>query len=117
MTETAYATAILAQGGAAPSPWPMLIFFVLLMVGMYFLTIAPQRKQEKKRQEMIAALQHGDEVMTNGGIYGTVANIKNDRITLKVNDTVRVDFSKNSIAAKIGKEGEQVTEPEKDGKK
>jgi len=104
-----------APSGPGGGGLTMLLPILLMIVGFYFLIIAPQRKQEKKRQAMIAALKNGDEVLTNGGLYGTVANVKNDRITLKVNDTTRMDFAKNAIAQRIPREGE--AEGEKNEKK
>ena len=60
--------------------FPIIIMFVL----MYFLMIRPEKKRKKKEQEMLAALKRGDRICTIGGIYGTIADIKDDTITLTV---------------------------------
>ena len=60
--------------------FPLIIVFVL----MYFLMIRPEKKRKKKEQEMLAALKRGDRICTIGGIYGTIADIKDDTITLTV---------------------------------
>ena len=60
--------------------FPLIIMFVL----MYFLMIRPEKKRKKKEQEMLAALKRGDRICTIGGIYGTIADIKDDTITLTV---------------------------------
>ena len=59
---------------------PLILMFVL----MYFLMIRPEKKRKKKEQEMLAALKRGDRICTIGGIYGTIADIKDDTITLTV---------------------------------
>ena len=60
--------------------FPLIIMFVL----MYFLMIRPEKKRKKKEQEMLSALKRGDRICTIGGIYGTIADIKDDTITLTV---------------------------------
>ena len=60
--------------------FPLIIMFAL----MYFFMIRPEKKRKKKEQEMLAALKRGDRICTIGGIYGTIADIKDDTITLTV---------------------------------
>ena len=64
------------------------LYVVLMMVGMilifYFLMIRPQRKKDKAVKDMLAALKPGDRICTIGGIYGTIASIKDETITLYV---------------------------------
>ena len=61
---------------------------IIMMVGMiaifYFMLIRPQRKKDKAVKDMLAALKPGDRICTIGGIYGTIASIKDDTITLYV---------------------------------
>ena len=66
--------------GLAGTLFPLIIMFVL----MYFLMIRPEKKRKKKEQEMLAALKRGDRICTIGGIYGTIADTKDDTITLTV---------------------------------
>ncbi len=61
-----------------------LIYVALLVVFFYFFLIRPQRKKEKKTKEMLDALKKGDRICTIGGIYGTIASIKDETITLYV---------------------------------
>ena len=68
---------ILYWGGTL---FPLIIMFVI----MYFFMIRPEKKRKKKEQEMLAALKRGDRICTIGGIYGTIADIKDDTITLTV---------------------------------
>jgi len=94
---------ILAQTGGSLGGIPMnLIIMGLLFVGMWFLLIAPQRKRQKEHAKMIESLQTGDEVMTNGGIYGTITNVKEDRFVIKIADNTRIEVNKSCIQTKIG---------------
>ena len=76
---------------------------LIMMVGvfalMWFLMIRPQRKEEKKRKEMLAALKKGDAVVTNGGILGSIANIKEDTVVLKVGDGTRLEVLRSAVTA------------------
>jgi len=62
------------QGGGLGGLGGMLPL-ILIVVVMYFLMIRPQRKRQKAHQEMVTALKTGDEVVTSGGIYGTVSGV------------------------------------------
>ena len=77
----------------------VLIFFV-----MYFLLIRPQAKQQKETARMQANLKKNDTVVTFGGIHGTVVNVKEDTVTLRVDDNVRLEVDKSGIA-RLVKEG------------
>ena len=101
---------ILAQAtagapGASPSPLPQFIFLGLLMAAMYFLMIAPQRKKQKELEKMIGGLQSGDEVMTSGGIYGTITNIKDDRFVIRISDATKIEVAKGFITSVAKKAG------------
>ncbi len=62
----------------------MVLSMAVLFVVFYFFLIRPQKKKEKKTKEMLDALKKGDRICTIGGIYGTIAGIKDDTITLTV---------------------------------
>ena len=79
------------------SSW-LLIIMLVVMVGLFFMSI-PQRKREKKVKEMLASIKPGDRVRTIGGIYGTVTSVKDDVITMSVGpDKVRLVFARGAIA-------------------
>lgn len=96
--------------GAAPAPggifsmMPLLVGVVLIM---YFLTIRPQQKRDKERQNMLNALKKGDEVVTTGGICGKVMAISDADVVLRVDDNVTIKFVRNAIAyvAKVDGDG------------
>ena len=77
-----------AAGAVATASWLDMIPTLLMMVAMvaifYFMLIRPQRKKDKAVKDMLAALKPGDRICTIGGIYGTIASIKDETITLYV---------------------------------
>lgn len=79
------------------------IFFIgqfLLIIGVfYFIVIRPQRNEQKKHQQMLASLQKNDEVVTASGIHGTVVNVKDKTVIVRIDDNVKVEMEKSSIAA------------------
>ena len=82
-------------GGGALTFLPFILIFVLF----YFLILRPQQKQTKKRNEMLAALKRGDEIITSGGIYGKILNIAEDgAVTLEISKGVNIKISRSAIA-------------------
>ena len=80
--------------------WGNLITLVLLFAGMYFLLIAPQQKKEKELQELMKKLKKGDQVITLGGIIGTVEKLTDDTAELRVSDKVTLTFQRSAIISK-----------------
>lgn len=79
---------------------------VLMFGAMYFLLIAPQRKKQKEHEKMLAALGNGDEVVTTGGIYGTITAVKDDRFVVRIGDNnAKVEVGKGFISAVVKKAG------------
>jgi len=84
-----------------------MLFPMLAIVAIFwFVMIAPQRKEQKKRKAMLEALSKNDEVMTSSGIFGRVANIQDDVVTLQVADSVRLRFHRSAIQNILGEDGE-----------
>lgn len=73
----------------------------------YFLVIAPANKQRKKTEAMLAALKKGDQVVTSGGIYGTVQGVDTETVILKIADNVKIKIAKSSVAGLAGEAGSQ----------
>jgi preprotein translocase subunit YajC len=89
----------------------MLIMFVII----YFLMIRPEQKKQKDRQSMIAAVKKGDKVLTIGGVYGIVGNVKDNSVMVKIADNTVVEFTKASISSVVSKgagDGTEKTEKE-----
>ena len=97
---------ILAQDGTGQSPlgamWPILLMFA----AMYFLIFAPQRKKQKEHKKMLDELGTGTEVVTSGGIYGTITNVKDDRFVMRIAEGTKIEIAKSSIANVIKKDSE-----------
>lgn len=96
----------LAQQAAPASPaggYGQLIFFGLLFAAMYFLMIAPQRKKQKEHEKMLAALSSGDEVVTSGGIYGTITNVKEDRFVIRIADNTKIEVGKSFVSTVVSR--------------
>jgi preprotein translocase subunit YajC len=105
------------QGGAPPvqSPIPgceqtggMFVPIILMFVIIYFVLLRPQQKQQKKHQAMLKALKKGDRVITNSGIFGTLAGLTESTATLEVAKNVHIKLLRGQIA------GLQPTEKEAD---
>ena len=92
-TFTILQTAQAAQGGG----WSMWIMLALIFVVMWFFMIRPQRKQQKELQNFRDSLMKGDKVVTVGGIYGTVAEIKENTVLIEVDNNVKIRVSKNAL--------------------
>ena len=83
---------------AAPSMMSTLLFPILLIVIMYFLMIRPQMKRQKDHRAMLDKLAKGDEVITSGGIAGTVAAIGESFVTVEVASGVQLRVQRAAIA-------------------
>ena len=76
----------------------MLISIIMVFAIFYFLMIRPQNIERKKLQKQLDALKKGDEVITTGGLHGTVANVRGTLVDIKVYEEVKLVFSKSAIA-------------------
>lgn len=105
MISTAFLTALRQTEPARPAGGSFLtalVPFILVFVIFYVLIILPQRKKQKKHLTMVENLKPGDRVITSGGIYGTVMGVQKDRIELKIAANVKIDITKNAVAAILG---------------
>jgi preprotein translocase subunit YajC len=92
--------ALLAQDTPqGPSAAMNIIPFICIGVIFYFLLIRPQAKRQKELQALVAALKTGDKVVTNSGIHGIIANVKEgNTLLLKIADNVKIEIDKSAIA-------------------
>jgi preprotein translocase subunit YajC len=86
-----------APAAQAGSQWSMWIMLALIFVVMWFFMIRPQRKQQKELQNFRDSLKKGDKVVTIGGIYGTVCEIKEDSVLIEVDNNVKIRVSKQAL--------------------
>lgn len=92
-------------GATGPGPQGgmgfMLLVYGLMAAGFYFLLIAPQRKKQKEHEKLIAALQSGDEIVTNGGIFGVITNVKEDRFVVRIADNTKIELGKGFVTTVV----------------
>ena len=86
-----------AQAAPQGGGWSMWVMLALIFVVMWFFMIRPQRKQQKELQNFRDSLKKGDKVVTIGGIYGTVAEIKEDSVLIEVDHNVKIRVSKQAL--------------------
>lgn len=82
---------------------PLILFGVVF----YFLLIRPQQKNQKMRKEMIASLKKGDKIVTIGGIIGTIKELREDDMTLRVGDNLDIKMMRYSVDRVTNEEGKQ----------
>ncbi len=102
---------VLAQA-AAPAPGFSIMGvlpMVFIFLAMYFLLIAPQRKKQKAMDAMLKALKTGDEVITTGGIFGTITNVKDDRFVIRISDTTKIELGKGFVQSVVKKADEETS--------
>jgi preprotein translocase subunit YajC len=83
-----------------------LIIMVLLLVVMYVLMIRPQRQRQQQQQSMIEGARVGDDVLTTGGIYGTVTKAEGDDVVVEIAKGLEVHMTRRGIAAVLPPEPE-----------
>ncbi|MEV4543624.1 preprotein translocase subunit YajC [Micromonospora echinaurantiaca] len=87
-----------AQGGGGAGGLTPILMIVLLFGVMYFMMIRPQQKRRREAEAMQRALAPGDEVVTIGGLYGTVTGVDDDTVLLEVAPGVQTRYARPAIA-------------------
>lgn len=77
-----------------------ILYIVAMFALLYFVLIRPQNKQRKQHAALLTSLKKGDKVITIGGLHGSIVDLSDDRVTLKVNDTTRLVFERGAIKGK-----------------
>ena len=88
-----------ASPQASPFGGSFWLMMILIFVGYFFLILRPMARQRKQQEEMQRSLKSGDRVLTTGGLYGTVAKVRDDSIFLRVADGVQVEIARNAISS------------------
>ena len=92
-------------GGILGMLLPMVIIFAIF----YFMLIRPQQRKEKERQKMIDQIKSGERVMFCGGMIGTVVNLKDVILVIKVADSVKVEVARGAVNRVLEKDEKPVT--------
>jgi preprotein translocase subunit YajC len=99
-TELAHAMGPSTQGAQGPGGGLMQFLpLVLIFVIFYFLLIRPQQKRAKEQKEMLENLKKGDKVITSGGEFGVIEEVKPNTVVVKIAENVKVKYGKAYIAA------------------
>lgn len=97
-------TLAFAQTGQAAevqqSPLMSLLPILLIFVIFYFLLIKPQKKAQQEHVKMLEGLQKNDEIITSGGMHGTIVAIQDDIVTLRIDENVKIKIQKSAVARK-----------------
>ncbi len=85
-------------GGGLTAFIPLLLMFAVF----YFLLIRPQQKKQRDLKEMLDSLKTGDQIVTSGGLYGTIIGFGEDnRVKVKIAENVKVDIARSAISGKV----------------
>jgi preprotein translocase subunit YajC len=90
------------QQGTTPNPWMSFLPLILIIVIFYLFMIRPQVKRQKEIRKFRENLQKGDNVVTTGGIYGKIVEVKENTIILQVDSNVQIKVDKNGIVKDMG---------------
>ncbi len=80
------------------NPIMQLLPLALIFIIFYFMLIRPQRQKEKEHQKMLGSLNKNDEVITSSGIHGTIVNVKDKTVVLRVDENVKIEIEKSCVA-------------------
>ncbi len=94
-----------ADGAAAQgSGIGMFVYLGLMLLLLYFMLIRPQRRREKERRALLDAVKTGDRILFAGGLIGTVANVKDKTLLVKLADNVKVEVARACVAQILTKD-------------
>ncbi|MBI4432779.1 MAG: preprotein translocase subunit YajC [Candidatus Omnitrophica bacterium] len=80
-----------------PSPILQFVPLLILFTIFYFLLIRPQQKKQKEHAQMLGKLDKNDEIVTSGGIYGTIVAVNEKTVIVRIADNVKIEMDKGSI--------------------
>lgn len=80
------------------NPLVQLVPFALVFLIFYFLVIKPEKNKQKQHKEMINNVKKNDQIVTAGGIHGTVVNVKPTTVVVRVDDNAKIEIDKEAIA-------------------
>ncbi|MBI2094026.1 MAG: preprotein translocase subunit YajC [Candidatus Omnitrophica bacterium] len=83
---------------SAAGPMVLLLPYAVIFFIFYMLVFRPKIKEQKEHQKMLQGLKKHDDVVTSGGLFGTIVNIKSDVVTLRIDENVRVEVERAAIA-------------------
>jgi preprotein translocase subunit YajC len=97
-------SSILAMGGQAEGGGNPIMGFVPLILVMgifYMLILRPQQRRQKEHKTMVQALGRGDKVLTSGGLFATIQDVKDEYFVCTIADGVKVEIARNAVSARV----------------
>ncbi len=82
----------------AVSPLVNLFPLIAIFVIFYFLLIRPQKQKEKEHQKMLSNVNKNDEIVTTGGIHGTIVNVKDKTLIIRIDENVKIEIEKSCVS-------------------
>ena len=101
-----------APSQGAPSALVQLLPFALVLAIFYFIILLPMKRRQQKVADFLSSLKVGDQVVTSGGIYGTITRVGDQAVQIQIAERVRVDISRNAI---VGFQGQEPVAPQGSG--
>ena len=99
LTDLAYAMGPNTQGGQQQGSPLFFLPWILIFGIFYFLLIRPQQKRAKEHKTMLDNLKKGDKVILSGGEYGVIEEVRQNTVTVKISENVRVKYGKSFVTA------------------
>ncbi|MFN2370496.1 MAG: preprotein translocase subunit YajC [Candidatus Krumholzibacteriia bacterium] len=93
-----------AEGGGAGAGLIQFMPIILIFLVFWFMIIRPQKKQQEQRKIMLAAIKRGDRIVTSGGLFATVRDVKGDRVVATIAENVKVEISLAAITGVMPEE-------------
>lgn len=90
-----------AEQAANPLAQLPIIPYILIFFIFYFLVIKPNKNKKKEQKNMITNLKKNDQIVTSGGIHGTVALVKEQSVVIRVDDNVKIEFDKEAVSSVV----------------
>jgi preprotein translocase subunit YajC len=91
---------------------PQYVFLLLLLAVLWLLLVRPAQRRQRAQQQLLASIEVGDEVVTAGGLYGTVKALADDELRLEIAPGTEVRVARRAVAAVVDDEDERDEEPE-----
>ena len=99
--------------GASGSAFFQFIPLILILGVFWFLIIRPQQKKQKEHQRMVESLRKGDKIVTNGGIFGTIVKVGDDRLTIEIANKIQIQLERHQVSRMDKKTGVNKDDEEK----
>ena len=93
-----------AGGQQSGNPLGMLMPMLIIFAIFYFMMIRPQQRKDKERRKMIDEIKSGDRILFSGGIVGMVTNVKDQALSVKIAENVKIDIARGAVNRVLGKD-------------